>query len=150
MRSLSKVPDNLDDFLDLVDESRLLVTFNGSSFDLPFIERSYNIPSIGCAHVDLRWIAYHQGLEGGLKVIEKKLAVPRPPKMRDIDGFEAVMLFHRWQRGDQKAKKKLIEYCSADSIATYLVAIRILQQMKLPFPNVSSSAIFKQITSPQS
>ena len=67
--------ENLDDFLSLADEAELLVTFNGSSFDIPFIEKTFNIPAIGCPHIDLRWVAWHAGYRGGLKSIERQFGI---------------------------------------------------------------------------
>ncbi len=118
--------ENLDDFLSLADEAELLVTFNGNCFDIPFIERTFNIPSLTCPHVDLRWIAWHSGYRGGLKSIEKLMGIRRPQHIEGIDGFEAVDLYYRWQQGDLSSRELLIRYCEADVLATYLVAERVL------------------------
>ncbi len=132
--------DNLDDFLQLVDQATLLVTFNGNSFDIPFIENSFNIPDIGCPYIDLRWICYHQGYTGGLKSIERQLYLRRPEDVRHVDGYEAVLLFERWQAGSTEAGQKLIRYCEIDVLATYLTAGRLLQELgyhlSLPDPEL--------------
>lgn len=121
--------ENLDDFLNLVEESELLVAFNGNSFDIPFIENAFNIPEIGCPFIDLRWICYHEGYKGGLKSIEKEFYIKRPQNIESIDGFEAVSLFFDWQNGDTQAKEKLIKYCQADVLASYLVAQQLTVDM---------------------
>jgi len=113
---------DLDSFLDLASEAELLVSFNGSCFDLPFIERTFSIPSLGRPHIDLRWVAYHAGYRGGLKAIEAELGVRRPPEIEGIDGFEAVNLYYRWQAGDDGALRMLVRYCSADAVSLYIVA----------------------------
>ncbi len=113
---------NLDGFLDLAAEADLLVSFNGSCFDLPFIERTFCIPSIGVPHVDLRWVAYHAGHRGGLKAIESRFGIRRPPEIAGVDGFEAVELFYRWQGGDDGSLRKLVRYCCADVVSLYLIA----------------------------
>jgi uncharacterized protein YprB with RNaseH-like and TPR domain len=118
--------ENLDDFLLLVDDAGLLVTFNGNCFDIPFLERTFNLPKIGRPHVDLRWIAWHEGYRGGLKSIERQLGIRRPPHIEGIDGFEAVDLFFQWQRGDASSRHRLVSYCRADVCSTYLIAERIL------------------------
>ena len=123
--------ENLDEFLDLVDQSTLLVAFNGNSFDIPFIETYFNIPGIGCPYIDLRWIAYHFGFSGGLKNIEKQFNLIRPAGFEDVDGFEAVRLFNHWQNGNEKAKDKLINYCQLDVLSSYLVALALMA-LKVP------------------
>jgi uncharacterized protein len=119
--------ENLEDFLSLVDEAELLVTFNGSSFDIPFLEKTFNIPLIDCPHIDLRWVAWHAGYRGGLKSIERMFGIKRPADVEGIDGFEAVDLFYRWQSGEKNARRLLIQYCMADVESTVLVAERLLQ-----------------------
>ena len=118
--------ENMDDFLNLAEDSELLVTFNGNSFDIPFLEKTFNVPSLGCPHVDIRWIAWHRGYRGGLKQIERQLGIMRPPSVEGIDGFEAVNLFYRWQGGDLPARDTLVRYCATDVLATYLAAERLL------------------------
>lgn len=120
--------ENLDDFLLLADDAELLVTFNGNCFDIPFLEKTFNLPKIGRAHVDLRWIAWHRGYRGGLKSIERQLGIRRPPHIDGIDGFEAVDLFFQWQRGDASSRDRLISYCRADVCSTYLIAEKILKE----------------------
>jgi len=120
--------ENLDDFLELVSRSRLLIAFNGNSFDIPFLENAFNIPEIGCPYLDLRWICYHEGYTGGLKQIENKMEIPRPTNMADISGADAVTLFYQWQKGDREARNRLVTYCQIDTLATFLVADRLLQE----------------------
>ncbi len=138
--------ENLDDFLNFVEESSFLVAFNGNSFDVPFIENSFNIPDIGCPYIDLRWICYHAGYDGGLKSIEKEMFISRPSQVKSIDGFEAVSLFFDWQNGDDEARKKLIAYCQADVLSTFLVAHRLLDDLGVQMPVIKQEEIFRKIT----
>lgn len=137
--------ENLDDFLDLVDNSTLLVTFNGNCFDIPFLENSFNIPQINCPYIDLRWICYHQGYSGGLKSIERQLGVPRPKGIAEIDGFEAVRLFHKWQKGDLNSRKKLIKYCQVDSLTVFLISELILQDMGFEIETTPASDLYQKL-----
>jgi len=137
--------ENLDDFLQLVDQSSLLVAFNGNSFDIPFLENSFNIPTIGCPHIDLRWIFYHQGYRGGLKMIEKQLGIRRPASVLNVDGYEAVLLFDRWQSGDSSARIKLIRYCQTDVLATYLTAGRLLQKIGFNYSLPTAAELFENL-----
>lgn len=110
--------DNLNDFIDILCEIKLLVSFNGASFDVPFIQEYFNIPTLPCPHIDLRWVCHHKGLTGGLKLIEKEVGVFRDASIGDIDGREAVFLWHKYKRYHiSNALTKLIEYCQADVTA---------------------------------
>lgn len=139
------IGENLDDFLDLVDDSTLLVAFNGNAFDIPFLERTFSIPSLDCPHVDLRWVCYHAGYTGGLKMIEKKLGIKRPSEVTDVTGNEAILLYYDWQQGDQAAKEKLIKYCSIDTLSTYLVTEYILRTYGLTREPSDQRALFEKI-----
>ncbi|MGR3178913.1 MAG: ribonuclease H-like domain-containing protein [Candidatus Anammoxibacter sp.] len=131
--------ENLDDFLDLLKDIELLVSFNGNSFDVPFILKNYHIPDIPCAHIDLRWQCYHCQYKHGLKNIEYEMGIQRPDDLQGIDGLEAVYLWHNWKNGDFESKKRLIRYCSADVLSLQLIAGNILRhrgiEVELPLPS---------------
>lgn len=126
--------ENMDDFLALAEEAELIVTFNGTCFDIPFIEKTFNIPSIGRPHVDLRWVAWHGGYRGGLKSIEKQMGIHRPSHIEGIDGLEAVDLYYRWQGGDRPARDLLVDYCRADALSAYLMAERLIKKAGCEIP----------------
>ena len=46
---------NLDDFMDDIDKYRVIVTYNGKTFDVPFIEKYFGI-RLDHAQIDLRYI----------------------------------------------------------------------------------------------
>jgi len=115
--------ENLDDFLDLLDDVSLLVSFNGASFDVPRVLDTFHIPGLPCPHLDLRWLSYHAGLIGGLKTIENKLQISRPSDLCNTDGDVAVQLWARWQdRKDAAARDQLVRYCGADVLSLVLLA----------------------------
>jgi uncharacterized protein len=119
--------ENLDDFLDILQEIELLVSFNGNSFDVPFVQESFNIPTFPCPHIDLRWICFHKGLKGTLKQIEVDCGVYRDHSIQGVDGYEAVLLWEKWKRFSiEKALDKLIEYCEADVYALQEVTKEVL------------------------
>jgi uncharacterized protein len=120
--------ENLDDFLDLLEEVDLLVSFNGSSFDVPQLLHTWHIPEFPCAHVDLRWQCYHDQLTGGLKQVENELGIMRPQNLQGVDGAEAVWLWLRWQEyADQAAREKLLRYCAADVLTLQMVTSSLLR-----------------------
>jgi uncharacterized protein YprB with RNaseH-like and TPR domain len=54
---------NLDDFVTDIQRFKVLVTYNGISFDIPFIERFFRI-ELGHAHIDLRYVLARLGFRG--------------------------------------------------------------------------------------
>jgi len=139
--------ENLEEFLDFLDGVQLLVSFNGNSFDVPFVLRTFNIPDLPCPHLDLRWVCYHEGLRGGLKRIEQRLGILRPPELIGVDGAEAVQLWLQWQSaGTPEARSLLLRYCCADVAALELVAAEILKQRGCWEQVNSSDQIWQQVS----
>ena len=107
---------NLDAFEIAVAAYDLVITFNGACFDLPFIRRCFPGISLPPGHIDLRFLLKKLGYEGGLKRIEKEMGITRGTDIEGVDGFEAVRLWQKYRRGDEKALKTLISYNNADII----------------------------------
>jgi uncharacterized protein YprB with RNaseH-like and TPR domain len=115
--------ENLDEFLELLDDVTLLASFNGSSFDVPRVLDTFHIPRLPCPHLDLRWICYHRGWRGSLKEITERLGISRPNDLRDADGALAVHLWNSWIHGkDPRAKQRLLRYCGADVLLLVMLA----------------------------
>ena len=115
--------ENLDEFLELLEDVELLVSFNGCSFDVPRVLDYFHVPELPCAHIDLRWLCYHAAWTGGLKAIAENMQIRRPLDLHDADGREAIELWHRWREdGDLPAKIRLARYCAADTLLLKLVA----------------------------
>ena len=62
---------NLDNFIEDIQQYKVIVTYNGKSFDIPFIETFFNI-SLNHAQIDLRYVLYSLGFRGGLKGVERQ------------------------------------------------------------------------------
>ena len=105
---------NLDDFARDIAAYRLLVTYNGKSFDAPFVRRCLGAP-LDQPHIDLRHVLGSLGYRGGLKGCEQQLGIPRQG-LEDVDGFFAVLLWHDYQRGNAKALDTLLAYNALDVI----------------------------------
>ena len=106
---------NLDDFVDDIQKYKVIVTYNGKCFDVPFIESYFKI-RLNHAHIDLRYILYSLGVRGGLKGCERQLGTDRGD-LRDIDGFFAVLLWNEFQKtGDKKALDTLLAYNVQDTV----------------------------------
>ncbi len=106
---------NLADFQRDIQAYRLLVTYNGRSFDLPFLERSMGW-ALGQAHIDLRHVLKSLGISGGLKRCERQLGLARPG-LEDLDGYAAVLLWSEYQRlRDARALETLLAYNVQDTV----------------------------------
>jgi len=92
-----------------------VVTFNGSSFDLPFIKHKFpNIDYGYPKHTDLMHMSWKSGLKGGLKKIEKELGIDRED---DLTGIDAINLWHKYNdEKDLNALETLLEYNRTDVI----------------------------------
>lgn len=135
--------ENIDDFLDLLEDVKLLVSFNGSSFDIPQLLRTWHIPEFPCPHIDLRWQCYHHQLDGGLKQIEPALGIHRPYDLQDVDGAEAVWLWYQWHHShDSEARAKLLRYCAADVLTLQMVTVALLQRKSLSVDTLSQEALW--------
>ncbi|MFY0567540.1 ribonuclease H-like domain-containing protein [Archangium lansingense] len=108
---------NMDELPEAMAERRLWVTFNGSCFDVPVLRdyfgKRFPTPD---AHIDLRFVCRRLGMGGGLKEIEDKLGLGRPPHMKGVNGWDAVLLWRAYRaRGDVEALRFLVEYNLYDS-----------------------------------
>ena len=63
---------NLDDFLRDLALYQIVVTYNGASFDVPVIQRFFNV-RLNQGHIDLRFPLRSLNLAGGLKTCERVL-----------------------------------------------------------------------------
>ena len=94
----------------------LIVTFNGSCFDLPILEHQFPFSVPRVPHFDLRFGARKIGLSGGLKGIVRRLGLEREKEVEFITGQDAVHLWHLWKRkGKRSALKILIRYNVIDT-----------------------------------
>lgn len=107
---------DLDDIVEELQKYELLVSFNGARFDLPFIQHEFPEIDFNQLHVDLMYPLRRIGLSGGLKAIEKKLGIQRTDDTVDITGFDAVRLWHEYERGSEEALDLLLEYNREDIV----------------------------------
>lgn len=96
-------------------EAKMMVTFNGLCFDLPFLRHETGL-QLGMPHVDLRvWFRRHE-LGGGLKAIQRYFPEVHQRSSMDIDGFDAVRLWRMHKRGVPRALETLMTYNAEDSL----------------------------------
>jgi hypothetical protein len=93
-----------------------LVTFNGSSFDLPVIRKRLLADlKAEFAHRDLLYVCRRRGLRGGLKLVEQRLGIAR--ETAGISGWDAPRLWSRYEtRADEAALATLLAYNYEDVV----------------------------------
>lgn len=98
-----------------LDQADLLITFFGSVFDIPYLQTCFKGLRVSIPHFDLCFAARRVGLRGGLKHIELEMDIVREPELHQLDGMEAVRLWHQHRAGDAAALDLLIRYNAADT-----------------------------------
>tara|TARA_A100001011_G_C14247657_1_gene816322 strand:- start:24 stop:878 length:855 start_codon:yes stop_codon:yes gene_type:complete len=107
--------ENLDEFVNDIYDYKVLITYNGKCFDVPFIERFFNI-HIDHAQIDLRYILSSLGFKGGLKSCESQLGISRN-ELQGVDGSFAIHLWNEYYyNGNQKALDSLLAYNIQDAV----------------------------------
>jgi uncharacterized protein YprB with RNaseH-like and TPR domain len=104
-----------------------LYTYNGSRFDLPFIDSHLGINLAETVrHCDLMYDCWRVGLKGGLKCVERQLGIPR--QLREVNGYQAVRLWWRYVNDyDEAALAILLQYNKED-----VLNLKVLRERLLP------------------
>lgn len=121
--------DNLQELPTHLRNYSVVVTFNGTSFDLRFLKLAFPELVLPPVHIDLRWITRKLGMKGGLKSIEEKFGLKRAESVEALTGYDATVLWARHLRGDISALEQLIQYNMEDVI--HLKAIMEIANYRL-------------------
>jgi uncharacterized protein len=125
---------NLNDFVHDIQQFKIIVTYNGRCFDVPFINEYFQT-TLDQVHIDLRYLLKGLGLYGGLKECERQMGIDRGD-LKDIDGYYAVILWGEYKRtGNLKSLETLIEYNSLDAknLETLMVMAYNMKLKGTPF-----------------
>lgn len=107
--------ENLEEFPADIGSYRLIVTYNGKCFDVPFIRSCLRL-RMEQAHIDLRYVLRSLGYGGGLKGCERQLGLSRGD-LEGIDGYFAVLLWQDYlNNGNRGALQTLLAYNVQDTI----------------------------------
>lgn len=138
---------NLEQFLDDIWNYKVLVSYNGKVFDIPFLERYFHI-TLNHAQIDLRYVLARLGFKGGLKGCEKMLGIDRGG-LDGVDGYFAVLLWKEYENyNDEKALETLLAYNIEDTVNLELLMIEaynrnivntpFAKELRLPTPQPPS------------
>ena len=124
-----------DSLAEALKGATVLVTFNGSTFDLPVLRREFGefLPKV--PHIDLRHLSRKAGLTGGLKALERRLGIVRDAEVQMLAGDDAVRLWRAWERkGHKRALELLVDYNREDAmnlspLATILYKLMCMRQI---------------------
>jgi len=134
--------DSDESFRQALEKAEIIVTFNGSLFDIPFLRRKMSALKIPQCHVDLRFLSKRVELSGGQKVIETMLGVKRQKGVANVIGETAPLLWYKYCWGDRKALKQLILYNHADIEGMKIIfdeaVKRLLEKNQVP-PTINRS-----------
>ena len=106
-----------------MEDVKVVYTYNGSRFDLPFIKTKLGINlSKLFKHKDLMFDCWKRNLFGGLKNVERVLRINR--ELKNVDGKMAVLLWQNYKLyGDKKSLTTLLEYNRED-----VLNLRVLRE----------------------
>lgn len=107
--SLAELPDRLR-------KSRIWVTFNGAVFDVPVLQHHFADLARPAVHLDLKVVLRKTRQVGGLKEIEERLGLGRPPHLKGVKGMDAIRLWREVHLGHPEALRYLVEYNLYDAI----------------------------------
>lgn len=131
-----------------VARANALVTFNGGLFDLKFIRREHPEIVFPRTHIDLMYLCRRIGLRGGQKSIENALGIDLRGDESQMDGADAVVLWHKYTHGDRDALRKLVLYNRADVAAIGAILDQIVDQMNLRSDLSLSDVRFRDWSAP--
>lgn len=101
-------------FREALSKAKIIVTFNGAIFDIPFIKNYFKNVETPLCHVDLRFLAKGIDLSGGQKSIEDQIGFKRSKALKSTDGYMATVLWDEYKWGKKSSLEKLIAYNHSD------------------------------------
>jgi len=122
---------------------KMIVTFNGSAFDLPHLRSLFPGWQPPLAHLDLCHALRLCGESGSLKQIEARLGLHRPARLDKPSVLEASVLWRAQRAGDPAALRRLVEYNLTDAFHLRPLAEmaynRLVHRLRMPAPELPVS-----------
>lgn len=131
---------NLQDFISEIQKYKMIVTYNGKKFDIPFIEYEFrtSLPQI---HIDLRYLLKSLGYTGGLKKCEEKLGIRRK-KLKGVDGYYAVLLWEEYIKNQtNNSLETLLAYNVEDVLNLEKVLVIAYNKKLQNYPEIKPNSV---------
>jgi uncharacterized protein len=110
-------------------QGKIIVTYNGASFDIPIIKRYFGDVMQPTPHFDTRHLAARLGYVGGLKALERSLDIRRPAHVEGMSGEDALHLWDLYQAsGEEEYLKRLLAYNEEDIVNLQVVAKKLVTE----------------------
>lgn len=119
IKDINLTPETLKDILSCY---KLIITYYGKVFDVPFLNKSIYGLNITMPNYDLCFASHKLGIKGGFKKLETHFGIYRDDGIKGMDGYDAVKLWRRYQRGETNALELLVRYNEADTKNLYTIA----------------------------
>ena len=116
--------------MEKLSQYKYLISFYGSVFDVPFLRATLPGFEVNIPHFDLCFGARALGYKGGLKKLEPKMGITRGDDTAGLDGYDAVLLWHKAAKGDERALRLLIEYNKEDTVNLMHIARQLYPRLK--------------------
>ncbi|MDD5434198.1 MAG: ribonuclease H-like domain-containing protein, partial [Nitrospira sp.] len=127
IKDINLTPQTLKDIL---SPYKLIITYYGRVFDVPFLNKSISGLNISMPNYDLCFASHKLGIKGGFKKLETHFGINRDEGIKGMDGYDAVKLWRRYRRGDTGALELLVKYNEADTKNLYAIA-KTLYEMSI-------------------
>lgn len=128
-RFIQLVGDNITpaSVLEALSGAEIIYTYNGSRFDLPFINSRLGVRlDEFFKHRDLMYDCWRNDLYGGLKAVERQLGIRR--QRTDISGLDAIRLWWRYiNYSDNGALRTLLDYNKEDVFNLRVLKDRLIR-----------------------
>ncbi len=116
-RAFVRGSDDFEEAREWLANAAVMVTYNGSHFDLPVLRHNFPDWQLPPLHIDLCPLLRRLGYKGGLKGVERQLGISRSPQTQGLNGWDAVHLWWQWRDyGDQNALDILLTYNREDVV----------------------------------
>lgn len=132
---------NLNKFVCDINKFKIIVTYNGKTFDVPYIQTEFNI-TMPQVHIDLRYLLANLGYSGGLKACEHRLGIFRDD-LEGVDGFFAVLMwYHYLKKKKKRFLNTLLAYNVEDVVNLEKLLVIVFNKMISQIPCINHVPLF--------